>query len=161
MECVGWTSTRVYSRWAFYITLRLYLFSEFHAEAPQTTASEGLVQGPYVAARAGFEPTPLRRKASNLPMSHHTQRNLVSECMHDSPLSRRRIFSPTVYSLYSRVDYRSCSGGTEIYLHVEPYLSRVWDFNPRPPVRQSETLTNRQSSATSYCPVCVCVCVCP
>jgi len=29
---------------------------EFHAEAPQATAIEGLVQGPYVAAKAGFEP---------------------------------------------------------------------------------------------------------
>ena len=27
---------------------------KFHAEAPQATASEGLAQGPYVAARAGF-----------------------------------------------------------------------------------------------------------
>ena len=29
---------------------------EFHAEAPQATASERLTQDPYVAARAGFEP---------------------------------------------------------------------------------------------------------
>ena len=28
---------------------------EFHAEAPQATASEGLAQGPYLAARVGFE----------------------------------------------------------------------------------------------------------
>src|SRR6218665_3611747 len=34
--------------------------SEFHSEAPQATASEGLAQGPYVAARAGFEPMTLR-----------------------------------------------------------------------------------------------------
>src|SRR6218665_2252103 len=33
---------------------------EFHAEAPQATVSEGLAQGPYVAARAGVEPTTLR-----------------------------------------------------------------------------------------------------
>jgi len=26
---------------------------EFHAKAPQTTVSEGLAQGPFVAARAG------------------------------------------------------------------------------------------------------------
>src|SRR6218665_1226063 len=45
--------------------------SEFHAEAPQATASEGLSQGSYVGARAGFEPTTLW-KAPNLPMSHHT-----------------------------------------------------------------------------------------
>src|SRR6218665_1581169 len=37
--------------------------SEFHAEAPQATVSEGLAQGPYVAARAGFEPTTLRSAA--------------------------------------------------------------------------------------------------
>jgi len=33
--------------------------SEFYAEAPQATASEELAQGPYVASRAGFEPTTL------------------------------------------------------------------------------------------------------
>ena len=33
--------------------------SVFHAEAPQATVSEGLAQGPYVAPRAGFEPTTL------------------------------------------------------------------------------------------------------
>ena len=36
--------------------------SEFHAEAPQTTVSEGLAQGLYVAARAGVEPMTLRTK---------------------------------------------------------------------------------------------------
>ena len=36
--------------------------SEFHAEAPQAIVSEGLAQSPYVAARAGFEPTTLRTK---------------------------------------------------------------------------------------------------
>src|SRR6218665_2518128 len=36
--------------------------SEIHAEAPQVTASEGLAQGPYVAARAGFEPMTLETK---------------------------------------------------------------------------------------------------
>ena len=39
-----------------------YTVSEFHAKAPQATASEGLAQGPYVAARAGFELTTLRMK---------------------------------------------------------------------------------------------------
>jgi len=33
--------------------------TEFHVEAPQATVSEGLAQGPYVAARAVFEPTTL------------------------------------------------------------------------------------------------------
>src|SRR6218665_3393026 len=35
---------------------------EFHPEATQVTASEELAQGPYVAARAGFEPTTLWSK---------------------------------------------------------------------------------------------------
>ena len=36
--------------------------SEFHAEAPQATASEGLEQDPYVVDRVGFEPATLRTK---------------------------------------------------------------------------------------------------
>jgi len=36
--------------------------SEFHAEAPQTTLSKGLPQGPYVATRAGFEPEPFGQR---------------------------------------------------------------------------------------------------
>src|SRR6218665_359645 len=35
---------------------------EFHAKALQATANEGLAQGPYVVARAGFEPTTLLTK---------------------------------------------------------------------------------------------------
>jgi len=42
--------------------------SEFHPEAPEATASEALVEGSYVEARAGLEPTTIRTK---LPMSHH------------------------------------------------------------------------------------------
>ena len=38
--------------------------SEFHAEAPQATASEGLAQGPYVAARPGFKPATLQTKGA-------------------------------------------------------------------------------------------------
>jgi len=30
---------------------------EFHAEPPHAIVSEGLAQGPYMAARAGLEPT--------------------------------------------------------------------------------------------------------
>jgi|SRR6218665_328370 len=36
--------------------------SEFHAEATHATVSEGLAQGPYMAARAGFDPRTLRTK---------------------------------------------------------------------------------------------------
>ena len=38
--------------------------SESHAEAPHATAEEGPAQGPYVAARAGFEPATLRTKGT-------------------------------------------------------------------------------------------------
>jgi len=35
---------------------------DFHAEAPQATVSEGLSQGPYVAAKAGVAPMTLWTK---------------------------------------------------------------------------------------------------
>src|SRR6218665_3531881 len=38
--------------------------SGFHAEAPQATASGGLAQGQYVAARAGFESMTLQMKGA-------------------------------------------------------------------------------------------------
>ena len=41
--------------------------SEFHAEAPQTTVSEGLAQGPYMEARALFEPATFRTKDAESP----------------------------------------------------------------------------------------------
>ena len=40
--------------------------SEFLAEAPQATESEGLAQGPCVAARAGFESVTLQTKGDEL-----------------------------------------------------------------------------------------------
>src|SRR6218665_993689 len=67
---------------------QLTLCRSLHAEALEATVSEGLAQGPYVVARAGFDPT-TSRKASTLPMCHcapfavcvhcdvHTQRPCV------------------------------------------------------------------------------------
>src|SRR6218665_213231 len=52
--------------------------SEFHADAPQTVASKGLVQGPDVAVRAVSHPRPFGRRAMNLPMSHHAPLLLFS-----------------------------------------------------------------------------------
>jgi len=43
-------------------TIAIDTVSVLHSEAQQAIASEWLVQGPYVAARAGFEPTTLRSK---------------------------------------------------------------------------------------------------
>ena len=47
---------------------------EFHAEAQHSTASEGLAQCPYVAARAGVEPLTLPTKgadSTNAPLTPH------------------------------------------------------------------------------------------
>ena len=43
---------------------------EFHAEAPQATVSEGLAQGPYVAARAGVERMTPRTKDFDSTNAH-------------------------------------------------------------------------------------------
>ena len=40
--------------------------SEFHAEAHRQTTNKGLAQGPYVAARAGVEPTTVRLRVIDL-----------------------------------------------------------------------------------------------
>ena len=37
---------------------------EFHDQTPQATVSEELAQGPYVAARAGFELTTIQTKGA-------------------------------------------------------------------------------------------------
>jgi len=44
--------------------------SEIHAEVPQATASEGLVQVPYVAARVGFEAATFRTKGTESTNEH-------------------------------------------------------------------------------------------
>jgi len=48
--------------------------SEFDAEAPQATESEGLAQGPYLAAKTGLKPTTFQTKAvestNNAPLSY-------------------------------------------------------------------------------------------
>ena len=50
------------------------LCRSLHAEALQATVSEGLAQGPYIAARAGFEPKTLLSKgvvSTNAPPCPH------------------------------------------------------------------------------------------
>jgi len=46
----------------------------FHAETPQATVSEGVAQGPYVAARAG----PSGWKVLTQPMRHHVQQRVLT-----------------------------------------------------------------------------------
>ena len=58
-----------------------YAVSEFHAEALQASASEGLVQGPDMAARPGVEHATLRTisvDSTNEPLTctHKVIRNL-------------------------------------------------------------------------------------
>jgi len=50
---------------------------EFHAKAPQATVSEGLAQGPYMAARAGFELTTLRLKGIDSTTPHKFTHSLI------------------------------------------------------------------------------------
>src|SRR6218665_2579379 len=57
-----------------------------HAEALQATVSEGLAQGPYVVARAGFKPTTLRLKgidSTNVPSrpTYYTYAVCISFCI--------------------------------------------------------------------------------
>src|SRR6218665_1974849 len=47
-------------------TAALILCQSKHAKALQTTVSEGLAQGPYVAARVGFRPATLRTQGTEL-----------------------------------------------------------------------------------------------
>ena len=57
---------------------------EIHAEALQATVSDGLAQGSYLAARAGFKPTSLRTKgvdSANAPPTPHTF-NVPSDLSH-------------------------------------------------------------------------------
>src|SRR6218665_1716287 len=54
--------------------------SEFHAEAPQATESEGLAQGLYVADRAGFEPTTLWTKGDESTSKPPRPAAVVSTC---------------------------------------------------------------------------------
>ena len=42
----------------------LILCRSYHAEALRATASEGLAQGPYMAARVGFEPATLQTQGT-------------------------------------------------------------------------------------------------
>src|SRR6218665_2617246 len=78
---MGWQCpSRVKAAWAtadlkslvsqLYVTHNIIIIAidnapEFHAEAPQATTSEELAQGPYVAARAEFEPAILRSKGND------------------------------------------------------------------------------------------------
>jgi len=45
----------------------LTLFRSLHAEALQAIAGKGLAQGPYMAAKAGFEPTTVGYKGRFKP----------------------------------------------------------------------------------------------
>src|ERR1700733_13052582 len=51
----------------------------FHVESHRAIVSEGLAQGPYVAPRAGFEPTTLGLQANDLTHYHHAS---TIDCIH-------------------------------------------------------------------------------
>src|SRR6218665_1670624 len=63
-------------------TARIVTVSEFHVEATQETASEGLAQGPYVTARAGVEATTIRPigvDSTNEPQRFFTCSNFADQ----------------------------------------------------------------------------------
>jgi len=81
LSILFYTQICLFSIWNFSHSFRLFLYRvfksttaqrhsrhstdtvpEFHAEAPQATVSEGLAQGPYVAARARVELMALQTK---------------------------------------------------------------------------------------------------
>jgi len=57
----------------------LILCRSQHTEAQQATVSEGLAQGPYVAAGVEFELATLR--TPNLPLSHHASQTPYKELL--------------------------------------------------------------------------------
>ena len=62
---------------------------EFHTKAPQATVSEGLAQGPYVAARVGVKPMTLWTKgvdSTNAPHTPHNYFVIMEEWKHLLPL---------------------------------------------------------------------------
>src|SRR6218665_2183873 len=72
-DCILNLSTALLTARAFQKRSRpqqLTLCRSLHAEALQATASEGLAQVSYVAARAGFKPTTLLSKGIDSTMSH-------------------------------------------------------------------------------------------
>ena len=74
--------------------------SEFHVEALQAIASEGLAQGPYMAARAGFKTTTLRTKgdeSTNEPPCLYLCNK--HEAFHSSSLVSRSVLE--TYILYT------------------------------------------------------------
>ena len=56
------------------------LCRSLHAEVLQTTVSEGLAQGPYMAARAGFEPMTLRLKGIDSTNAPPRPTNCYANC---------------------------------------------------------------------------------
>src|SRR6218665_303198 len=81
---------------------QLTLYRSLHAEALTATASEGLAQGSYVAARAGFEPATLWWiciDSTNAPprlTSRHTcndgQSNTTVQIIHTVPNAHNYLF---------------------------------------------------------------------
>ena len=60
-------------------TTALILYRSYHAEALQATASEGLAQGPYLAARVEFEPATLQVQGTESTiLSHHAPTVVLS-----------------------------------------------------------------------------------
>src|SRR6218665_1414987 len=88
--------------------------SEYNAEALQAIAGKGLAQGPYVAARAGFEPTTLRSNgvvSTNAPPCPtwwriitvaNTERKTHTSVVHVLSNSTSKIVAPTCENIFKQ-----------------------------------------------------------
>ena len=81
---------------------------KLHAEALLPAASKGLVQGPYMAARAGFEPKTLRTKddesANKPPCTPHNA--YIFACHRDRACVLHQFF---VYSIFNALSFATFS----------------------------------------------------
>ena len=106
------------------------IVSEFQAEAPQATASEGLAKGPVVVARARFEPTTLRTKGDKS----------TNEPLWVLILSIRYDDGITLYSERSKFGKTTvdCHDSLSVVL-MSVLLEYLWSLIFRPLVQRSGT----------------------
>ena len=101
----------------YYSEALLDTVSEFHAEAPQAIAIEGLAQGPYVAARAGFEPTTLLAKGDESTNEPPCPTIVYSEAV--VCRNRQRFCAVGLYTINAQYPVSTCMHtNTHTYTHA-------------------------------------------
>ena len=150
--------------------------SEIQAEAPQATASEGLAQGSYVAARAGFEPTTVRTKCDEstiepprptyICMCIYKHRRL-SMCLLNAHVGLYSIQYTCIFTCVSRRTgllwdlNNSVSLSSQFEsMFVFPTFGCVYILMPRPRYAWACVCSCLVRSFIVCVCMCVCVCVC-